>query len=224
PAPVIAGFQNAAAVLIFCSQLNAVFGFKQPVPVLSIPMNLGSAQPLTVLVGVITCTLMLKGARITKLVPPTILGLLGGIASYYLFVLSGLGPHVGPVIGPIPSAIPTPHLLLEFRDIFLSSQFLHMAPVLLAGAASLAIVASLDSLLCARLIEIDSGNRVHGNGELMRIGAGNMVAASFGGIANGINLGSSFANHRSGARTPLSLLVHSGVILLTIVAFSPLIS
>ena len=27
PAPVIAGFQNAAAVLIFCSQLHALFGF-----------------------------------------------------------------------------------------------------------------------------------------------------------------------------------------------------
>ena len=51
PAPVIAGFQNAAAVLIFCSQLEALFGFKETVPVLSIPSNLSEAQPLTVLIG-----------------------------------------------------------------------------------------------------------------------------------------------------------------------------
>jgi len=224
PAPVIAGFQNAAAVLIFCSQLNAMFGFKHPVPVLSIPMNLDSAQPLTLVVGVVTCALMLRGARITKFVPPTILGLLGGVASYYLLVAAGLGAHLGPTIGPIPSAIPTLQLLSEFSDIVIGPQFLQVGPPLVAGAASLAVVASLDALLCARLVESDSGNRVRNNGELIRLGVGNMVAASFGGIANGINLGSCFANHRSGARTPLSLLVHSAVILFAVIVFSPLIS
>src|SRR6187399_2949338 len=51
-----------------------------------------------------------------------------------------------------------------------------------------------------------------------------MVAAGFGGLAKGINLGSSFANHRSGARTRLSVLVHALVILFAILLFSPLIS
>jgi MFS superfamily sulfate permease-like transporter len=57
----------------------------------------------------------------------------------------------------------------------------------------------------------------------MRLGIGNMVAATFGGIANGINLGSSFANHRSGARTPFSLVAHSAVIVMAIAVFTPLI-
>jgi sulfate permease, SulP family len=223
PAPVIAGFQNAAAILIFCSQLNAMFGFKHAVPVLSIPLNLDAAQPLTLVVGVITCTLILRGARITKLVPPTILGLLGGVATYYLFVLLGLRQHLGPVIGPIPTAVPAPHFLFEFGHIVVDPQFMQVAPLLVAGAASLAIVASLDGLLCARLVESDSGRRIQGNRELMRLGIGNMVSASFGGIANGINLGSSFANHRTGARTPFSLVVHSGVILLAVVAFTSVI-
>ena len=60
--------------------------------------------------------------------------------------------------------------------------------MLIGGALSLAIVASLDGMLCARLIESDSGNRIHANQELTRLGVGNMVAAGFGGIANGINL------------------------------------
>jgi MFS superfamily sulfate permease-like transporter len=224
PAPVIAGFQNAAAVLIFCSQLEALFGFKETIPVLSIPSHLSEAQPLTVLIGAITCVLMLKGARITKAVPPTILGLIGGVVIYYLFLLAGLGDHIGPAIGAIPFGWPTPHYLFDFGRTIVDPQFLQMAPVVVAGAASLAIVASLDSLLCARLIQSDSGQRVHSNRELVRVGVGNMVAASFGGIANGINLGSSFANHRSGARTPLSLTIHAVAILLVVVAFSPVIS
>ena len=135
-----------------------------------------------------------QGARITKVVPPTILGLIGGVVIYYLFLLAGLGDHIGPAIGAIPFGWPTPHYLFDFGRTIVDPQFLQMAPVMVAGAASLAIVASLDSLLCARLIQSDSGQRVHSNRELVRVGVGNMVAASFGGIANGINLGSSFAN------------------------------
>ena len=224
PAPVIAGFQNAAAVLIFLSQLNPMLGLKPAALASGVMAALGAIQPLTLLVGVATCTLILKGARITKTIPPTILGLIGGVALYYLFVLLGLREHLGPVVGAIPFAWPAPRFVDEFSVVLASPQALEALPILVAGAASLAIVASLDGLLCARVVESDSGNRMLGNRELVRLGAGNMVAACFGGIANGINLGSSFANHRSGARTPLSLLVHAAVILLAIVVFSPLIS
>src|SRR5438445_1300842 len=105
----------------------------------------------------------------------------------------------------------------------MSSQIAQVLPLLLTGAASLAIIASLDGLLCARLVEADTGKRVHSNGELVRLGVGNMAAASFGGIAVGINLASSFANHRAGARTPLSLLVHAAAVALAVVALLPLI-
>jgi sulfate permease, SulP family len=224
PAPVIAGFQNAAAVLIFASQINPMLGIAGEMPAFNVAAWLGAAQPLTLLIGVATCALILRAARITKVVPPTILGLIGGIALYYLLASLGLREHLGPVVGSIPLAWPTPRFLAEFHDIIAHPQLLHALPVLVAAAASLAIVASLDGLLCARLVEADSGNRIHGNRELARLGVGNMVSACFGGIANGINLGSSFANHRSGARTPLSLLVHAGCIFLAIVLFSPLIS
>lgn len=224
PAPVIAGFQNAAAVLIFVSQINTMFGFQQPVPLTRILHSLDAMQPLTLLVGVVTCMLILRGARITKSVPPTVVGLFGGVALYYLLTAAGFGTHLGPTVGAIPYMLPTPHFLNDFAHILFSPQWLPVLPIIVTGALSLAIVASLDAMLCARLIEADSGQRMRGNGELVRLGVGNMVAASFGGIANGINLASSFANHRSGARTPLSLLFHAGLIILAIVAVSPLIS
>src|SRR5258706_1190563 len=184
----------------------------------------GAIQPLTLMIGIVTCVLILKGARIMKIVPPTILGLVGGVALYYLFALLGLREHLGPTIGAIPFAWPPPTFINEFNYIVSGPDILQLLPVLLTGAVSLAIVGSLDGLLCARLVESDSGNRVHSNRELARLGVGNMIAACFGGIANGINLGSSFANHRTGARTPLSLLVHAVVILLAILVLSPLIA
>ena len=223
-APVFAGFPNAAASLIFLSQVDSLLGFRQHVASLAIPAHLGEVQPLTLLVGVITCMLILKGARLTKRIPPTLIGLIGGIAAYYALAYCGLGSELGPLVGSIPFAWPDPHYFADFLGFVADPRFRQVIPALVGGALSLAIIASLDGIVCARLIESDSGNRVEGNLELIRLGAGNMVAAGFGGLANGINLGSSFANHRSGARTRLSVLVHALVILFAILLLSPLIS
>ena len=223
PAPVIAGFADAAALLIFLSQLDSLLGFRSHVAPWNIPMQLADIKLPNLLVGVITCALVIKGARLTKRVPPTILGMGGGLASYYLFKLAGLDSQLGPVVGAIPFSWPDPHYFGDFIGLATDPQAWAAMPVILSGALSLALIASLDGVLCGRLVAADSGNRIRTDRELVRLGAGNMVAAGFGAIANGINLGSSFANHRSGARTPVSLLVHAGVILLAILVISPLV-
>ena len=224
PAPVIAGFQNAAAILIFFSQLDIMLGFQTHVAPLDLPQNLGNIQWATVLVGVITCVLILKGARFVRRVPPTIFGLFSGIALYYLLAAAGAGEHLSPVIGHIPFALPSPHYFMEFVALVTSPLFNDILPMLIGGALSLAIVASLDGMLCARLIESDSGNRIHANQELTRLGIGNMASACFRGIANGLNLASSFANHRSGARTPLSVAAHALFLLIALFALAPLVA
>jgi SulP family sulfate permease len=224
PAPVIAGFQNAAAILIFMSQLDSMLGFRQHIAPADILHELAQIQLPTVLIGVLTCTLILRGARITKTVPPTIVGLIGGVSAYYLLVAAGLSGQLSPTLRTIPFSWPEVHYFVDFFRLATDESFWPVVPPLITGALSLAIVASLDGMLCARLVESDSGHRVRSNSELMRLGVGNMVAAGFGGIANGINLGSSFANHRSGATTRWSVLVHAIVILLAILVFSPLIS
>jgi len=224
PAPVIAGFQNAAAILIFMSQLDSMLGFRQHVAVFDIPLSLAQIQLPTLLIGALTCALIMRGARITKTIPPTILGLIGGVVVYYLLAATGFAAQLSPTLRTIPFGWPDAHYFGDFANFATDAQFWSIAPTLIGGALSLAIVASLDGMLCARLVESDSGNRIQSDRELMRLGVGNMVAAGFGGIANGINLGSSFANHRSGATTRWSILVHAVAILSAILAFSPLIS
>lgn len=223
PAPVIAGFQNAAALLLIGSQLNMMLGLPSATLLASLPQRVTQIQPLTLLVGAATCVLIMRAARITKRVPPTILGLAGGILLYYLFSAMGFGERLGPVVGKIEVDLPDRHYLMSFVALFSEPQFLEFLPLVILGALSVATVASLDAVLCARLISADSGHRFDGNRELVRLGIGNVVAAGFGGIANGINLASSFANHRSGGRTALSVLVHAIVILFVVQALSPLI-
>jgi len=224
PAPVLAGFQNAAAILIFASQINTMLGLETHIALVEVPSHLASIQPLTLLVGVLACIVILKGARISRRIPPSILGFIVGVGAYYLIAGLGYGAHLGPVIGAIPWSLPSPHFLMEFPQILTNPAMASFLPVLLTGAASLAIVASLDGMLCARLIESDSGRRFNGNHELVRLGFGNMVSACFGGISNGINLAASFANHRSGGRTAVSLFVSASLVLAGLLVLPPVIA
>lgn len=223
PAPVLAGFQNAAAVLIFASQIDTMLGV-DPRAAQGAAAQFASFQPLTLLVGILTCVLILKGAKLSGRIPPSILGFLGGVAAFYLLAGLGLREHLGPVIGDIPWAVPSPRYLLEFPALLADPALASFLPLLFTAAASLAIVASLDGMLCARLVESDSGRRFNGNRELVRLGVGSMVSAAFGGISNGINLAASFANHRAGARTAFSLLVSTGLVLVGLLVLPPVIA
>lgn len=224
PTPVLAGFQNAAAILIFVSQIDVVLGLPGAVPLSALPASLSSMQPLSLVVGALTCFFILRGARFTRRIPPSLLGFLVGIATYYLLAAAGLRDRLGPVIGAIPWTIPTPQYLPDFWSLFGNPAYAEMLPILLTSAASLAIVSSLDALLCARVVQSDTGRRFRGDPELVRIGIGNMVAAGFGGISNGINLASSFANHRAGGRTVLSVLVCTVLILASVLVLPPVIA
>jgi len=224
PAPVLAGFQNAAAILIFASQINTMLGLETNVPLVELPSHLASIQPLTLLVGVLACIVILNGARISRRIPPSILGFIAGVGAYYLIAGLGYGAYLGPVIGEVPWSLPSPRFLMEFPQILAQPAMTSFLPVLLTGAASLAIVASLDGMLCARLIETDSGRRFNGNHELARLGIGNMVSACFGGISNGINLAASFANHRGGGRTATSVFVNASLVLAGLLVLPPVIA
>src|SRR5207244_1326305 len=149
PSPVMAGFQNAVAVLIILAQVDTMLGFRRHVSVGRLPSHLALIPPLTLAVALLT-----------------------------------LG----------------------------------------VGAFGLAIVSSLDALLCIRLMDGVTGGRSRGSRELVRIGVGNMAAACFGGIASGVNLGASLANHRAGGRTRLASMAAAVVVLLAVLLLGPAIA
>ncbi len=221
PFPVMAGFQNAAAVLMFFSQLPALLGIARAVRPHEVLQHLGATRPLTALVGLVTALAMWQAPRLLPRVPPAIVGLVAGSAAYY--ALAVLGASLGPVIGPLPSVLPT----IYFGDFFGGPARLGSwgdVAVLVSASLSIAIVASLDALLCAKTVEGVTGHRPSGNRELFRLGVGNAVAASAGSLAGGINLGSSFAAFRAGGRTGLTGLVSALGVLAAILALGPLVA
>jgi CRP-like cAMP-binding protein/anti-anti-sigma regulatory factor len=128
-------------------------------------------------------------------------------------VLAGLGSYLGPIIASGPRAAIGPTAFPYFGGLARDNDLIALLPTILGGALALAIIASIDALLCAKLVTAPGEPRRDGDRLLMRLGVGNLAAASIGGITSGINIGPSIVNRAFGARTPLSVLVNAVALL-----------
>jgi MFS superfamily sulfate permease-like transporter len=90
PHPVIAGFQNMAALLLFLVQLGNILGYEHNVPLPRLLSQIQESKPLSVAVAAITFIAMWNARRITAMVPPLLVGLTIGIAVDYALLLAGL--------------------------------------------------------------------------------------------------------------------------------------
>ena len=224
PHPVMAGFQNAAALLLFLVQIGTVLGYDTHTPLGQLAAKLGTAKPLSVLVALVTILTMWHARRFTTAIPPLIVGLVAGTATYYTLSAFGWSARLGPVIGSTPAAKLQPSNVPAFAELVRDPRLLELLPTMVSGALGLAIIASIDALLCAQLLRRPGESSPGGNAQLIRLGLGNTVAAACSGITSGINLGPSLTNQAYGARRPLSVLVNAGAVLLTLAALLPIVA
>ena len=224
PQPVMAGFQNMAAVLLFLVQLGNVLGFDHNVRFTKVFGELDGAKPLCVLVALLTFMAMWHARRITTKVPPLLVGLGVGIVAYYALAAIGLGDHLGPVIGPLTASAAMRTVLVDFSGLAMGETLENSAYVILTGALALAIIASIDALLCAKLTSIPGELRSADDRLLVRLGLANAVSAGFGGITSGINIGPSLVNRAFGGRSFVSVLVNAAVLLVAATVLFPVLA
>jgi SulP family sulfate permease len=222
PQPVMAGFQNTAAILLFLVQLGNVCGFDNSVPFTQLLHHVAGIKPLNVLIAAITFLVTWHARKLPGRVPPVITGIAVGTGLYYLLQSVGLEAHLGPVIGsePLPAIGLT--TLPYFSDLAHVDDMRAIVPTIVAGALALAVVASMDALLCAKLVTPLSERTADGDKLLQRLGAGNVVAACFGGITSGLNIGPSVANRSFGGRTPVAVFFHAATILVVCTVLFPI--
>ena len=216
PTPVMAGFQNAASIIIMLSQLPVLLAIARPPKLAEWPEALAEARPLGVLVAVVTIASVFQAARITRRVPPLVLALVLGTAFYYLLVAAGWSHLLGPVLGHVPIGIPDGHDFANILALSTLPGFAEALPAMVVGAASIALVASLDVLISAKIVENLSRRRGNGTQELISIGGANLVAPLLGGVAGSISLASTTTAIKGGARNSLALLAH-GLLFLVLV-------
>lgn len=212
PQPVMAGFQNAAAILLFLVQLGNVCGFDYNVPFTQILHHVDSIKPLSVLIAACTFIVTWYARILPGRIPPVIVGIAVGTGLYYLADGLGLRAYLGPVIGGEPFAGLGLTTFPYISDLMRVDGLFVVVTTIVAGALALALIASLDALLCAKLVKPIGERTADGDRLLERLGAGNIVAACFGGITSGFNIGPSIANRSFGGRTPFAVIIHAATI------------
>ena len=213
PQPVMAGFQNAAAALLFLVQLGNVCGFDHNIPFTQVPHHLAEIKPLSLIIAAVTFATMWKSGRLLPKIPPIIVAIVVGWILYLLCNFVGLGAYLGPLITSVSRPTMGVTALEYFEGLARGGDFLEFVPTIVGGAVALAIIASIDALLSQNFVTATGEPRRNGDQLLVRLGVGN-IATACAGESRADNIGASVANRTFGARTPLSVLINAAALLL----------
>lgn len=239
PVTIIIGFTNGIAVLIALSQLKDLLGLqiaKMPADffaqVQALWQHLGSFNPWALAIGLACLALVVlwpksytmpaladgplsparRLQRLAAHVPGTIVAL--GLATLVTVVFTLPLDTIGSRFGGIPQGLPQ----LALPEFSWAS-----AKQLLIPTLTIAVLGAIESLLCARVADnLIDAPRHDPNQELMAQGIANMVVPLVGGIPVTGTIARTVTNVRSGARSPVSGIVHAATLLMVVLVAAPL--
>ena len=223
PKPVIIGFTNGIALVIASTQLKDFLGLEIAVPgefigrLEVIGANLGSVPPDSLALGVGTLLLLILWSRYIKRIPAYIVALCAGTGAAIVLQLDVA--TIGSRFGGIPAGLPAFHIPVFRPELVLS---------LISPAVTVAMLGAIESLLSAVVADRMGGDRHNPNTELFAQGIANIVSPMFGGLPATGALARTATNIRSGARSPMSGIIHAitllGVLLFgaSLAAYVPL--
>lgn len=221
PWPVIEGFTLGIATIIALQQVPNALGIAAPAETNTLMAAIESfriadwpdmAGPIALTAGTVLIILLM-----TKLLPTWPASLIAVVAATIFVVVVDLDI---PLIGALPDSLPAP---------FLPDTSPSLLYQLLPGAAAVAILAGIESLLSARVAAgMVKGERYHPDRELVGQGLASVASGMFGGMPATGAMARTAVNIRAGGRTRLSVIIHAvfllGVVYLAsgIVAVIPL--
>ncbi|PMR69012.1 C4-dicarboxylic acid transporter DauA [Halomonas heilongjiangensis] len=239
PYPVVLGFTAGIAVVIALLQLpdflglvGVALGDSTLHNLAAIARGLPSLAPAELGIGLVTLATLILWPRLKLPVPAPLVGLVVGTLA--ALAIGPLGVEIDTIAsrfswefqGQAGSGIPpfAPSLVVPWRlpgpdGTPLAVDFA-LIRELLGPALAIAMLAAIESLLCAVVADGLTRTRHDPNAELVGQGIGNIVVPFFGGITATAALARTATNIRSGAASPLAAVVHSLVVLLAVVALA----
>ncbi|WP_291729640.1 SulP family inorganic anion transporter [Leisingera sp. F5] len=219
PHPVMLGFVNGLAIVIFLAQLTQ---FKDPE---NTEAWLASSQ-LVMMLGLVGLTMLIIWGtpKITSIIPAPLAGI--GIVAALVIAFGINVPTVGDMAS-IKGGFPS------FHNPFGTGEGLYgtaLAPftletlwIILPYAVILAAIGLIESLLTLNLVGEITGKRGGASQECIAQGASNVVTGFFGGMGGCAMIGQSMINVKSGGRTRIAGITAALFLLAFIVVASPLI-
>ena len=211
--PTQIGYMNGLALTILVGQLPKLFGFSVDadgfIPELKgffDGLVAGETVAAALAIGVGALALILILERVMPKIPSVLVAVVLSIVAVNVFDLTAHGVSV---VGPLPSGFPPftiPHVSLS--DVSL----------LLLGAFGIVFVALADTISTASSFAARSGDQVHGDQEMIGIGAANVAAGFFQGFPVSTSGSRTAVAVQAGAKTQVAGLVGAGAIVLMLVA------
>jgi MFS superfamily sulfate permease-like transporter len=216
PLPVVEGFTLGIAVIIGLQQVPAALGVQgEGEKVVMIAWNairewIAAPNLAPVLVTAFVAGSMLLALRFRPGLPVSLIAVVVATLAVAWF-----GIEVA-TIGAIPTGLPKP-VLPEIPWGHLTT--------LMVPAVAVALLAALESLLCATVADAMSvGERHNPNRELFGQGLANLASPIFGGVPATAAIARTAVNVRSGARSRLGAITQSVALLLVILVASHWVS
>jgi high affinity sulfate transporter 1 len=209
--PTMIGYMNGLALTILVGQLPKLLGFSvdadgvlREVAAFARGVVDGEVVPAAAAVGLGGVVVILVLQRWLPKVPAVLVMVVLAIAVTGLFDLGERGVDL---VGVLPQGFPP----LTFPDVALSD----LAP-LAGGAVAIALVALADTISTASSFAERSGQDVHGNQEMVGIGAANLAAGLFQGFPVSTSGSRTAVAERAGARSQVTGVTGAALILLMI--------
>ncbi len=214
PHPVMLGFVNGLAVVIFLAQLHQ---FQVP----AVAGEHGgemvylSGMPLIIMLALVVLTMVIIWGmpKITKAIPAPLAGI--GIVAAIVIIFGIDVPRVGD-LASIKGGLPIFHI----PQVPLNLETLQ---IIFPYALILAAIGLIESLLTLNLVGEITGKRGGASKECIAQGVANGVTGFFGGMGGCAMIGQSMINVKSGGRTRLSGISAALFLLLFILVASSLI-
>src|SRR5215217_2750692 len=209
--PTMIGYMNGLALTILIGQLPKLLGFSVDGNGLIAEINgfvqgvaAGDVVAAAAVVGLGGIALILILQRWLPKVPAVLVMVVLAIAATSVFGLAARGVSV---IGELPQGFP-PLTIPSVR-------WSDLAP-LAAGALAIVVVSLADTIATSSSFAQRTGQEVHGNQEMLGIGAANLAAGLFQGFPVSTSASRTAVAERAGAKTQLTGVVGAALIILMI--------
>ncbi|MGH1383648.1 SulP family inorganic anion transporter [Kordia sp.] len=225
PSSVIKGMLTGIGVIIILKQIPYFFGYIPPkdegtftaIATTFSEISLGNTLIAVIgLVILIAWTFLMKKGKIFQLVQGPLVAVVVGIL-FYVFLGDS---ETFAIANKNLVDVPVPESMDSFFGQFKFPNWTSITnPEVLITAFTIALVASLETLLCVEATDkIDPLKRVTPtNRELIAQGAGNVASGLIGGLPITQVIVRSSANIQSGGRTKMSAIIHGFFLLISVI-------
>ncbi|WP_331476258.1 SulP family inorganic anion transporter [Terrisporobacter petrolearius] len=218
PQTVTVGFTSGIAVTLLITQIKDLLGLNiKDVPaealhkIVAYMENLNSFHVITFLIGLACILIMVYWPKVNKSVPASIIALVFATLVVKIFSLNV--DTIGSLYSNISSTIPMPSIpKINMNKII----------QLIQPAITIAVLASIESLLSCVVSDKMIDDNHDSNSELVAQGFGNIASAIFGGIPATGAIARTAANVKNGGRSPISGIIHAITLLLIMILLMPL--